>query len=117
MFLATIVVSVLLAVALAASASFKLRKDPRLVEGLGAVGVPVARFWQLAVLELAGAAGLVIGLFWWPLGVAAAIGVILYFVGATGAHVRFRDWGHIASPVGILVVAVAALVLRSLSAG
>ena len=34
------------------------------------------KVWLLAAAEIAGGVGLVIGLFWWPLGVAAAAGVI-----------------------------------------
>lgn len=45
-----------------------------------------------------------------PIGVAATIGVILYFV-AAGAHLRKRYPGVVA-PIVVLVVAVAALVLR-----
>lgn len=46
-----------------------------------------------AALEIAGALGLLVGLAWWPLGVAAAAGVMLYFVGALGFHARARDTG------------------------
>jgi hypothetical protein len=37
---------------------------------------------------LALALALVAGLFWWPIGVAAATGVTVYFVGAVGSHLR-----------------------------
>lgn len=42
-------------------------------------------------MELAAAAGLLVGIAWRPLGVAAAIGVVLYFLGAIGAHARVKD--------------------------
>ncbi|MEU8007079.1 DoxX family protein [Catellatospora sp. NPDC049111] len=55
--------------------------------------------------------GLLTGLLWWPVGVAAAIGVILYFVGAIAAHLRQKDWA--VTPAAILAIAAgAALVLR-----
>lgn len=111
MFVATVIVSVLLAVALIGSARGKLVKQPQVMQGMTTVGVPENRVPQLAFLELAGAAGLLIGLFWWPLGVAAAAGVVLYFVGALGAHARVRDRGFPPALVFFLV-AVAALVLR-----
>lgn len=75
------------------------------------VGVPEHRLWPLAFLEIAGALGLLVGLAWWPLGVAAAIGVILYFLGALGFHVRARDTGFALALV-FLLMAVATLVLR-----
>jgi hypothetical protein len=57
----------------------------------------------------------VAGLFWWPIGIAAAVGVILYFLGAIIAHLRVRDMTFAPAFV-VLLVAVAALVLRTLSA-
>ncbi|MFD2466500.1 DoxX family protein [Amycolatopsis silviterrae] len=53
--------------------------------------VGVSQRWlpYLAIIEGAGVAGLVAGLLGWPrLGLAAAIGLVLFFVGAVGAHVR-----------------------------
>lgn len=111
MFIATIVVSVLLAVGLVGSGRAKLVKEPTVTTNMAKVGVPEHRLRPLAVLEIAGAAGLLIGLAWWPLGVAAAIGVILYFVGALGFHARARDTG-VAPAVVFLLLAIAALLLR-----
>jgi uncharacterized membrane protein YphA (DoxX/SURF4 family) len=69
----TVIVSILLAAILFGSAMAKLTKNPKVIEGIvGTVGFPEDRLWMLAGLELAGAAGLIIGLFWAPLGVAAA---------------------------------------------
>jgi uncharacterized membrane protein YphA (DoxX/SURF4 family) len=111
MFIAAAVVSVLLALALVASGAAKLTKKPQLVEGMAAVGVPENRLWLLASAEIAGAVGLLAGLFWWPIGVAAAVGVVLYFVGAVGAHLRVRDWSF-APALALLLVGAAALGLR-----
>ena len=71
---------------------------------------------MLSVAEIAGSAGLVAGLFWWPIGVAAAVGVVLYFLGAVGAHLRVKDTANLIAPAVILVAAVAALVLRAVTA-
>jgi amino acid transporter len=75
------------------------------------VGFPENRVELLAAAEVAGAIGLVLGMWYWPIGVAAAIGLIMYFVGAVGAHVLKRDWNITASVV-LLAVAIAVLVLR-----
>ncbi|MFE6130522.1 DoxX family protein [Streptomyces sp. NPDC056437] len=110
MFIATIVVSALLATLLVFSAIGKLRKDPAQLKVMQTVGFPADKLWLLATAETAGAAGLLIGLLWWPLGVAAAIGVTLYFIGAVGSHLRVRDTAtNAAIP---LVLAIAALTLR-----
>ncbi|HEV2529097.1 MAG TPA: DoxX family protein [Thermomicrobiales bacterium] len=115
MFVATVIVSLFLAGALTISAIGKLTRMPQVVENLAKAGVQPDRFPPLAAIEIAAAAGLVIGLWWAPLGIAAAIGVVLYFVGAVVAHLRQGDRGI--GPAGfLLVLGVAALVLRSLTA-
>ncbi|GLY33236.1 DoxX family protein [Kineosporia sp. NBRC 101731] len=115
MFIATAVVSVLLAVLLIASSYGKFTRGEMGLKVSRTVGWPENLLWVLGLLEVAGAVGLVIGLFWWPIGVAAAIGVVLYFAGAVIAHLRSRDpeWQP---AVVIGLIAVAALVLRVLSA-
>jgi uncharacterized membrane protein YphA (DoxX/SURF4 family) len=112
MFIAAAIVSSLLAVALIASGRGKLVKDPQVMKIMTKVGVPEDKLWLLAAAEFAGAVGLVAGLFWWPIGVAAAIGVILYFVGAVASHLRVKD-KNISASGTLLVIAVAALVLRA----
>jgi hypothetical protein len=112
MVIATVIVSALLAAVLLFSARGKLIKDPTTVKMLTGLGVPEDKFWFLASAEIAGAGGLVIGLFWWPLGVAAAAGVILYFVLALGSHLRISDFKNAPAPVILGLVAAAALVLR-----
>jgi uncharacterized membrane protein YphA (DoxX/SURF4 family) len=103
-----------LALLLVLSGLGKLVKDPMQMATMGRVGFPEDKLWLLAVAEIAGAIGLVVGLFWWPLGVAAGIGVVAYFVGAVIAHARIGDW-KITAPAALLLLAVGALVLRLLS--
>lgn len=106
MYIATVVVSVLFAALLALSASGKLRRDPRQVEVLERVGA-LKLAPALAALEFAAAAGLLIGLVWWPLGVAAAVGATLYFIGATISHLRVGD-RNVSAPVVLLLVSIVA---------
>lgn len=112
MFLATAVVSMLLAAALAYAAVRKLSHRPEVVQTYARVGVAEGRLDQLAVILLAGAAGLVVGLLWAPIGVAAAGAVIVYFGLALGAHIRAADLENLPTPAVIELLAVAALVLR-----
>ncbi|AKU18132.1 DoxX family protein [Luteipulveratus mongoliensis] len=111
MFIVTAVVSVALALILILSAYGKLTGDPRQAETLDRVEVPVRLRPVLAALEIAGAIGLVAGLWLAPLGIAAAIGLVLYFVGAVGAHLRKSDTA-IAPALVVGLVAAATLVLR-----
>lgn len=116
MFIAAAIVSSLLAAALIMSARAKLVKDERIVTGMAKVGVPHEKLWLLAIAELAGGVGLIVGLFWWPIGIAAAIGVILYFIGAVAFHVRAHDKRLEAAAI-LLLVGVAALILRAATTG
>jgi hypothetical protein len=112
MFIAYVIIAAVLALLLLASAAFKLRPDPRVHE---MAGVPRRFFPHLAALEIAGAAGVLIGLAWAPLGIAAAGGVLLYMTGAVIAHVRVHDLKGIANPALPLALAIAALITRLLS--
>jgi DoxX-like protein len=54
----------------------------------------------------------VLGLWAPPLGIAAAVGLVAYFVGAVAGHLRVRDLKNLAMPLPPLVLAIAMLVLR-----
>jgi hypothetical protein len=112
MFVATATLSVLLAAILAFSAIRKLSHQERIVQTYARVGVPEDKLDYLANLLLAGAAGLVLGLVWAPLGVAAAIGVVCYFLVAVAFHIRANDAKNLPTPLVIALIAGAALVLR-----
>jgi hypothetical protein len=98
------------------SASFKLMLHPGAVRGIHeVVGVPLVYFPVLAGLEIAGGLGLLAGIIRPRLGVAGAIGLVLYFIGAILAHVRVGDWDGLKSPIFPLLFAVAVLTLRVVS--
>ena len=73
------------------------------------VQVPTRWMIPLGTLLAAGASGLLLGFAVPVLGLAAAIGLVLYFVGALSAHARAHDSG-IGGAVSFLVLAVATLV-------
>lgn len=76
------------------------------------VGVPRSWLPPLAVLKGAGAAGLLLGLLGlWPLGIAAGIGLVLFFVGALAVHVRTRVFHNIAFPGAFCALAITSAVL------
>ena|SRR5438552_4752088 len=76
----------------------------------GAVDVPPSWLPALGTLKLAGAAGLLLGLLGLrAIGVAAAIGLVLFFAGAIAAHVRARKFVTGAAPLFFLGLAVASL--------
>ncbi|HET6708627.1 DoxX family protein [Amycolatopsis sp.] len=81
------------------------------VEPITEYGVPRAWWNWLGTAKAAGAVGLLAGLFWPPLGVAAASGLILYFGGALVTVARARSYAHLAFPVLYLAPVVGSLVL------
>lgn len=109
---ANVVVSVVLAGLLVVAAGRKLSHREHVVASYARLGVPENRLNYLAMILLAGATGLVGGLWWAPVGIAAAIGVIAYFLAAIGAHIKAGDVRNLPTPLTFAVLAAAALVLR-----
>ena len=112
MWAATATISILLAAALSFSAVRKLSHDSQVVEAYARAGVPEDKLDYLAVVLLAGAAGLVLGLLWAPIGIAATIGLVCYFLVAVAFHVRANDTQNLPTPLVIALLAAALLVLR-----
>jgi DoxX-like protein len=112
---ASVIVTVVLAAALGLSASVYLAHLKRVVATMDGLGVPRSWLTPLGALKAAGALGLLVGLAVPPVGVAAATGVVLYFIGALTAHARARAFAAddgFPLAVGFLALAVAALALR-----
>ncbi|OBI27679.1 DoxX family protein [Mycobacterium sp. E2238] len=82
------------------------------------VGVPRSWLPALGAVKLAGAAGLIVGLVGLVglpvLGIAAATGLVLFFVGAVVTHLRARVLYNIAFPGAYLCMSVASLALMVL---
>lgn len=74
------------------------------------VGVSRRALPYLAGLKAAGAVGLALGLAGFtPLGLAAAVGLSLFYLGAVGAHVRASVFYNIAFPMVFLALALCAV--------
>jgi hypothetical protein len=79
---------------------------------MGEVGVPRSWLRPLGAVKGAGVAGLLIGLLAArALGIAAAIGLVLFFIGALATHIRARVFHNIAVPAAYFALAVASAVL------
>lgn len=112
----TTILIVFLAFASLMSAAGKLRKMPQVMESMAHVGVKPDQIRILAFLEIAGGLGLVIGFAVPALGVAAAAGLALYFIGAVVAHLRIGDKVAVFGPALLLaVIAVATAYLSATS--
>lgn len=79
------------------------------------VGVPRSWLPALGAVKLAGAAGLVVGLLGVrALGIAAATGLVLFFIGAVVTHLRAHVLYNIAFPGAYLGMSAASLALMAL---
>ncbi|ACZ91459.1 DoxX family protein [Streptosporangium roseum] len=78
------------------------------------VGLSPSWIPLLGWLKAAGAVGLLLGLLGVPLvGLAAAAGLVLFFVGAVVAHVRARVFHNIVFPGGYLALAIGSFTLAA----
>ncbi|MGB6207750.1 DoxX family protein [Mycobacterium sp.] len=78
------------------------------------LGVKPAQWRVIGLLELAGVTGVLVGLAWAPIGVAAAIGLCLLALGAIVFHGRASDSATDTAPAVIgLGLAVATVILQS----
>ena len=111
MFFATATVTALLAALMTYAAARKLSHRPEVVATYTRVGVPEERLNVLAATLIAGAAGLLLGLVWPPIGIVAAVATVVYFLVAIAAHVRSHDLANVATPIVMELLAVSAAVL------
>ncbi|PSM42407.1 DoxX family protein [Streptomyces dioscori] len=115
MFITYAIVAALMSAVLLASAGAKFTRPKRLVDQMSTLGLPFGMLPFLGLAQVAGAGGLVIGLWWGPLGIAAAVGLALYFVGAVATHLRVGDLKGTLPAAVLTAAAVALVVLRSAS--
>jgi uncharacterized membrane protein YphA (DoxX/SURF4 family) len=86
-----VTISLLLAAACLLPAAAKLAGHPKMQQSAAHFGIPWSRYRLIGVAELAAAAGIVIGLWWHPIGVAAAAGMALLLLGAIITHRKAAD--------------------------
>jgi hypothetical protein len=89
-----------------------LRRADSVLANAARVEVPSSWVVPLGVLKLAGAVGLVAGIAVPLVGVAAAVGLVLFFTCAVFAHLRVSWYATLPYPAVFLVLATATLTLR-----
>jgi hypothetical protein len=108
---AHVVVTLLGAALVAFSAGSVFFGAAWVVGPLADYGVPRAWWPWLGTAKATGAAGLLVGLSVPAIGIAAAIGLILYFTGAVITVARAHSYAHIPFPLIYVAPVVAALAL------
>lgn len=98
------VLSIFLAVAFLAAGVAKLMGVEVLRKSAEHLGLPFSTFRVIGVLEVAGTAGLIAGFWYWPLAVAAAIGLGTLMIGAVYYHRKAKDAVGETAPAAALAV-------------
>ena len=102
--IALVILTALLGLVTTFSAVGKFTMNEKAVEMLHKLGLTDDKIRMLGAIEVAGALGLLIGI-WIPiLGLLAAIGFVLYFLGALIMHIRSKDAAKDMAPALVLLV-------------
>ena len=88
---AYLIPGVVLAIFFGALGTAKVLALPPMRQRAAHLGYSVRSYRAIGVLELAGAAGLLVGLAVPPLGALAAVGLLLLLAGAMVSHLRSHD--------------------------
>ncbi len=116
MFTAYVVVAVLAAAAYTYAAIADFTRAGWILNNMTKYGVPHSWLFSLGALKAAGALGLLVGIAVPLIGVAASVGLVLYFVGAIVTTMRAHMYAHLPYPVAFLLPAIGSLGLRLASA-
>ena len=108
--IAYVIVTALAAAANIFSAGCDFVRYKQVSIAMARAGVPDSWMTTLGILKAAGALGLLVGIVVPPVGTAAAIGLVLFFIGAIVTHLRAHDYTFGLAAV-FLLLATAALVL------
>ncbi|MEU3749999.1 MULTISPECIES: DoxX family protein [Streptomyces] len=105
-----VVLTVLTAAVLAYGACLDFVRHPSIAAIADRVSVPRTWMVPLGACLAAGSAGLLAGIAVPWIGTAAGVGLVLYFLGALGAHLRVGDL-RIGGALVLLALSVAVLLL------
>ncbi|MCT9077544.1 DoxX family protein [Streptomyces fulvoviolaceus] len=111
MSIAHVIVTVLAAAMAGYSGIVVLTRAEWIVKALTDYRVPQSWWNRLGAAKTAGAVGLLIGLFVPAIGIAAGIGLVLYFTGAVVTVARARWYAHLPFPLVYAAPVIAALAL------
>ena len=105
--------SALIGLASTMSSLGKFTKMEQTVATLKSVGVKESQIPVLGALELAGALGLLVGIWVPVLGQLSAVGLVIYFAGAVVAHTRAgHEFKQIMPATVLLVVSLLTAVFQ-----
>jgi len=110
-----IIVGLIVSVMCLGSAIADFKKNPQIVASLTHLGVNTDRMSTLGALKLLGVVGVIVGFWVTAIGVAAGIGLALYFIGAIALHVRAKDSAKNTFPALLLLILAVLYILTTLA--
>ncbi|WP_405163791.1 DoxX family protein [Nocardia sp. NBC_01499] len=108
---AYVIVTIAAAIAMLIASGVDVFRAQWVRDNMKSYGIPEWTLYPLAVIKAAGAFGLLAGLAIPPLGLAAALCLVLYFIGALIAIIRSHGYRDLGYPMPYLVLAAASLTL------
>jgi hypothetical protein len=112
MFIVYVIITIFTAAANTYAAIVDFRRPRWVLDNMTRWGGSHSWLFALGVLKAAGALGLLLGIGVPLIGVAAAIGLVLFFVGAIAVVMRARWYAHLPWPSIYLLLAIGSLALR-----
>jgi hypothetical protein len=115
MHLTTTILMGLLALPLIATGTMKLLNNVTARGSADHLGISVNLSRAIGLAEIAGAAGLILGIIFVPLAILTATAVLILMIGAVGYHIRAHDACTAILPAALTAAAaLAAIVLNTL---
>ena len=112
MFTAYVAVAVVTATSNIAAATADFLRAKWILGNMSKYGLPHSWIYPLGAAKAAGALGLLAGIAAPAIGVAAAAGLLLYFLGAIVTVARARWYSHLPYPTLFLLLAASSLTLQ-----
>jgi uncharacterized membrane protein YkgB len=112
MFLAYVVITVLAAAANIYAATNDFRHLDWVLANMQKLGIEAKNLNTLGILKTAGGLGLLAGFANPMIGIAAGIGLVVFFIGAVIVTVQARWYSHLPYPLVWLALAAGSLLLR-----
>jgi len=111
-----LVFGALCALFMVAAGVSKLTGQPAMRASANHFSIPWERYRLIGFAEIAAALGIVLGIWYRIVGLAAGLGAVALLAGAVMFHVRFRDAVKVAAPA-IVALAISATYVAAQAAG
>ncbi|QUH00165.1 DoxX family protein [Saccharopolyspora erythraea] len=111
MFTAYVTVTIITALCNLAAAAVDFARSKWVLGNMSKYGLPHSWIYPLGAVKTAGALGLLAGIAVPWIGIAAAAGLFLYFIGAVATVARARCRSDVPYPAAFLLLATASLAL------